>query len=295
MKVLICDPIEDEALELLRKRLDVKVGGEAKNTDADVIIVRSRTKVTKEVVESAKNLKIIGRPGVGVDNIDVKAAEERGIKVINTPEALTESVAELTVGLMLSLAREIPKADKSLKDGRWLKGELRGIELSEKTLGILGLGKIGYRVMEICKAMGMKVIYWSRTRKPKLERKIGATYVDFHSLLMQSDFLSLHLTLTPETKGIIGKREIALMKPTTFLINMSRGAVLDEEALYEALKNQKLAGAGLDVFVNEPYNGRLRELDNVILTPHIGSNTREAQLRAGIALAEKIISELEKC
>lgn len=292
MKVLICDPVEDEVLKLFRTKFEVKVGGDPNNTDAHVIIVRSRTEVTKEVIESAKNLKIIGRPGAGLDNIDVKEAEKRDIKVMNTPEALTESVAELTVGLILSLARDIPKADKNLKEGKWLKSELKGIELSRRTLGILGLGKIGCRVMEICTAMGMKVIYWSRQRKMDLEKKIGAEYLDLPVLFMQSDFLSLHVALTPQTKGIVGKKEITLMKPSAYLINTSRGAIVDENALYEALKNKQLAGAGLDVFIDEPYSGQLRELDNVIMTPHIGSNTREAQLKAGITLAEKIILEL---
>lgn len=291
MKILVCEPIEEEVLGLLRQSFEVELEGELKNTDADIIIVRSKTKVTKEIIESAENLKIIGRPGVGIDNIDIKLAKKKGIKIINTPEALTESVAELTVGLMFSLARKIPKVHINLRSGKWLKRELKGIELSEKTLGILGLGNIGRRVIEICDAIGMNIIYWSRNRKPDLESALGITYVDFNSLFKLSDFLSIHIMLTPQTRGIVGKREIALMKQTAFLINTSRGAVLDEEALYDALTNLTIAGAGLDVYVKEPYCGRLRKLDNVILTPHIGSNTQEAQLRAGIILTHKIFSE----
>ncbi len=291
MKILVCEPIEEEVLGLLRQSFEVELEGKLKNTDADIIIVRSKTKVTKEIIESAENLKIIGRLGVGIDNIDIKIAKKKGIKIISTPGALTESVAELTVGLMFSLARKIPKVHINLRSGKWLKRELKGIELSEKTLGILGLGNIGRRVIEICDAIGMNIIYWSRNRKPDLENARGITYVDFNSLFKLSDFLSIHIMLTPQTRGIVGKREIALMKQTAFLINTSRGAVLDEEALYDALKNLTIAGAGLDVYVKEPYCGRLRRLDNVILTPHIGSNTQEAQLRAGIILTQKIFSE----
>ncbi|UCH01928.1 MAG: 3-phosphoglycerate dehydrogenase, partial [Candidatus Bathyarchaeota archaeon] len=165
MKILICEPIEEEVIELLRQSFEVELEGELKNTDSDIIIVRSKTKVTKEIIESARNLKIIGRPGVGIDNIDVKIAEKKGVKVINTPEALTESVAELAVGLMFSLARKIPQVHINIRSGKWLKRELKGIELSKKTLGILGHGNIGRRVIEICDDIGMKIIYWSRNRK----------------------------------------------------------------------------------------------------------------------------------
>jgi D-3-phosphoglycerate dehydrogenase len=292
MKVLICDPVEKEVVELLKRKLEVEEGGSPKDTDADALVVRSRTKVTREVIESAKNLKVIGRQGVGLDNVDLQAAKERGIAVVNTPEALTESVAELALGLMLSLARDIPRGDKGMKEGVWLKGKLRQAELSGKTLGILGLGKIGARVAELCKSMGMSVIYWSRNRKLDIEEKVGLIYVSFDDLFKRADILSIHLALTPETEGMVGGRELSLMKPSAFLINTARGAVVDEKALYKALKDGKLAGAGLDVFAEEPYKGRLGELPNVVLTPHVGSDTREAQLRSGVSLAEKIIAEL---
>jgi D-3-phosphoglycerate dehydrogenase len=291
MKVLICDPVEKEVVDFLKKKLEVQEGS-PKGTDADALIVRSRTKVTREVIESAKNLKVIGRQGVGLDNIDLQAANERGISVVNTPEALTESVAELTLGLMLSLARDIPRADKGMKEGVWLKGKLRQVELSGRTLGILGLGKIGARVAELCKGLGMPVIYWSRNRKLDIEEKVGLLYVNFDDLFRKADILSIHLALTPETEGMVGERELSLMKHSAFLINTARGAVVDEEALYKALKDGKLAGAGLDVFAQEPYKGKLGELPNMVLTPHIGSDTREAQLRSGLSLAEKIMVEL---
>jgi len=292
MRVLICDPVEKEVVELLKEKLEVQEGGEPKGTDADALVVRSRTKVTREIIESARNLKVIGRQGVGLDNIDLQAASERGIAVVNTPEALTESVAELTLGLMLSLARDIPKGDRGMKEGVWLKGRLRQMEISGKTLGILGLGKIGIRVAEMCGSLGMQVIYWSRNRKPEIEEKIGLLYVGFDELFRRADVLSVHLALTPETEGVAGERELSLMKSSAFLINTARGAVVDEEALYKALKEGKLAGAGLDVFSEEPYKGKLGELPNVVLTPHVGSDTREAQLRSGFSLAEKIMAQL---
>jgi len=292
MKVLICDPVEKEVVDLLKKKLEVREGGSPDGTDADALIVRSRTRVTREAIESAKNLKVIGRQGVGLDNIDLQAAKERGISVVNTPEALTESVAELTLGLMLSLARDIPRGDRGMKEGVWLKGKLRQVELSGKTLGILGLGKIGARVAEFCKGLGMPVIYWSRNRKLDIEEKAGLLYVSFDDLFRKADILSIHLALTPETERMVGERELSLMKPSAFLINTARGAIVDEEALYEALKDGQLAGAGLDVYWEEPYKGKLGELPNVVLTPHVGSDTKEAQLRSGLSLAEKIMVEL---
>ncbi len=292
MNVLICDPVESEVIKLLKGRLEVLEMKEPKGTNADAIIVRSRTKITKEVIESAANLKVIGRQGVGLDNIDVDAARKRGIVVVNTPETLTQSVAELTIGLMLSLAREIPRADRGMKEGGWLKGQLRQSELFNKTLGILGLGKIGAQVALICRSIGMRTVYWSRNRKPQLEQDIGLAFAEFDELFRVSDFISIHLALIPETKGMVGRRELALMKPTAFLVNTARGAVVNEEALYDALKSGRLAGAGLDVFSQEPYSGRLMELSNVVMTPHIGSDTREAQLRSGMSLAEKIFEAL---
>jgi D-3-phosphoglycerate dehydrogenase len=291
LKVLVCDPVEKAVMELLKTKLEVKEGSPM-GTDADALIVRSRTKVTREVMESAKNLKVVGRQGVGLDNIDLAAAKERGIVVVNTPEALTESVAELALGLMFSLAREIPRADKGMKEGAWLKGRLRQAELSGKTLGILGLGKIGARLADMCIGLGMSAIYWSRTRKPNLEERLRLVYVGFNDLFRVSDILSIHLALTSETMNMVGVRELSLMKPSSFLINTARGAVVDEDALYDALSNNRLAGAGLDVFPEEPYKGKLAELPNVVLTPHVGSDTREAQLRSGTELAQKIIAGL---
>jgi D-3-phosphoglycerate dehydrogenase len=248
--------------------------------------------VTRQIIESAGNLKVIGRQGVGLDNIDLDAAKEHGIAVLNTPEALTESVAELTLALIFSLAQDIPRADKGMKERIWLKGKLRQQEIYGKTLGILGLGKIGMRVAELCSNIGMSVIYWSRTRKPELEQQNKISYVSLDDLFSKADIVSIHVALTPDTERIITARALSLMKPSAYLVNTSRGAVVDEEALYIALKEGKLAGAALDVFAEEPYMGRLAELSNVVLTPHIGSDTREAQLRSGLSLADKIVKHL---
>lgn len=219
------------------------------------------------------------------------AARDHGVAVVSTPEALTESVAELALALMLSLVRDMPRADNGMKEGLWLKGKLRQQELSEKTLGILGLGKIGMRVAELCGKIGMPVIYWSRTRKPTLEQQEKISYVSFDDLFSEADIMSVHVALTPDTERMVTARELSLMKPSAYLVN-TRGAVVDEEALYIALKKGKLAGAALDVFVQEPYTGKLAELSNVVLTPHVGSDTREAQLRSGLSLAEKIVKQL---
>ncbi len=292
MKVLVCDPVEREVVEVLRKKLNVEEGSSPEGTDADALIVRSRTRVTRQIIESAGNLKVIGRQGVGLDNIDLDAAKEHGIAVLNTPEALTESVAEITLALIFSLARDIPRADKGMKERIWLKGKLRQQEIYGKTLGILGLGKIGMRVAELCSNIGMSVIYWSRTRKPELEQQNKISYVSLDDLFSKADIVSIHVALTPDTERIITARVLSLMKPSAYLVNTSRGAVVDEEALYIALKEGKLAGAALDVFAEEPYMGRLAELSNVVLTPHIGSDTREAQLRSGLSLADKIVKHL---
>jgi D-3-phosphoglycerate dehydrogenase len=292
LKVQICDPVEETVIARLRDRFQVEVRRDVQNTDADVLIVRSRTRITGMVIESAKNLKIIARPGVGVDNIDVETAAKHGIKVINSPQASTRSVAELTLGLILSLARKIPRADRALRIGRWEKRELKGSEVAGKTAGILGLGKIGYEVARLCRALSMEVIYWSRHRKPDRAADAGIAYVSFEELFRRSDFLSIHTALTTATRGIVGKRELAWMKRGACLINTARGALVDEAALYEALQAGRIRGAGLDVFSEEPYTGPLRGLETVVLTPHIGANTREAQLRSGTCIADAIIATL---
>jgi len=304
VKVLATDPLDETGLEML-KRAGVEVhyrpGISPEELKAvigqyDALIVRGRTKLWRDVLEAgARRLRAICRAGVGLDNIDLRAAEELGIAVFNTPEASTEAVAELTVALMLSLARAIPRADGALKEGRWLKRELMGWELAGRTLGIIGFGRIGQRVAEICSALKMRILAYRRTRPPGLEevlRRTGAKMAPLEELIRSSDIITIHVPLTPQTRHMIGEREISMMKNGAIIINTSRGGVIDEEALLKALKNGKLAAAALDVFEEEPPKGislELARLPNVVATPHIGGQTREAQKKASEMAAKKLI------
>ena len=302
MRVGICDAIAREGVEILKsKGLEVvdltdipkeelpnHVG------DLDAIIVRSATKVRKELIDAAKNLKVIGRAGVGLDNIDVEYARSKGIKVINTPGATSISVAELTIGLILAVMRKIAYADRETRKGAWPKKKCKGIEMYGKTMGIVGIGRIGREVAKRAKAFGMRVIYYDVYRpSEEQERELGVEYRELEELLSEADVVSLHLPLTPETKHLINGERIAKMKDGAILINAARGGIVDEEALYEALKSGKLYGAALDVYENEPLReSKLFELDNVVLTPHIGAQAKEGQTRAGVEIAEKIAEEL---
>lgn len=293
MKLLICEPLEKEVVAKLKENFEVSEGYKLDEgalaeriKDFEIVIVRSNTKITRRVMDAAgKKLKIIGRPGVGLDNIDLKTAAERGIKVLNTPEAPAASVAELVLGLMLCLSRKITIADNGMKNGKWLKSETKGRELFGKTLGLVGFGHIGSHIAKIATAAGMNVLAHDKYRKDAGE---GVKLVGLEELLGASDFVSLHVPLTDETRHLLSGEKIAMMKQSAFLINTSRGGVVDEDALYKALGEKRIAGAGLDVFSTEPYSGPLTGLDNVVLTPHIGASTDEAQLRAGMMLAEKI-------
>ncbi|MFQ6094932.1 MAG: hydroxyacid dehydrogenase [Candidatus Bathyarchaeia archaeon] len=301
-RILVCDPIDEEGIRRLMEadfEVDVKLAVSSEElkeivSDYDALIVRSRTKVTKEIIERGKRLKVIGRAGTGLDNIDVRSAEERGIIVLNTPEAAATAVAELTIGLILSLARNIPLADRSMKEGRWIKKDLRGWQLEGKTLGLIGLGNIGLRVAVIAKCLEMKILVTKRTPPSKeLLNRLGARFVPLDDLLKESDIVSLHLPLSEETHRMIGSRELNLMKDGAYLINTSRGAIVDEEALLEALESGKLGGAALDVYGFEPPTDlRLVRLPNVVCTPHIGAQTEEAQREASIMIAGKIIDLL---
>lgn len=303
MKVLVCDPIHEEGIKKLEQAgFEVDVNPSVSNEELrknisnyNVMVVRGRPKVTKEVIEAGKRLKVIGRAGVGLDNIDVKVAEKRGITVLNTPEALAEAVAELTMGLMLSLARSIPLADRTMKEGRWIKKTLVGWQLKDKTLGIIGLGNVGKRVAKIAKAFEMKILITKRTRpSPKLLEELEAEFVSLEELLRRSDAVTLHVPLTTQTHHLISTRELQLMKDGAFLINTSRGAVVDEKALLEALRSGKLGGAALDVYEVEPPKDRaLIKLPNVVCTAHIGAQTEEAQKAAAKLLAEKIIASFK--
>lgn len=308
VKVLVCDPIDDEGIKELRQAgFEVDVDPTLSTdrlkevvSNYDALIVRSRTKVTKEIIESGKKLKAIGRAGVGVDNIDVESAEKRGITVLNTPEALSDAVAELTIGLIISLARKIPLADRAMKEGMWIKKELMGWQLKGKTLGLIGLGSIGERVARIGKALGMKIIFTKRTPPtPELLRELEAEYIpleNFSEFLQKSDIITIHIPLTPQTRHMISDEEIQLMKDGAILINTSRGEIVDEKALFKALQSGKLGGAALDVYeVEPPKNLELIKLPNIVCTPHIGGQTIESQKEAAITIARKLVKLLSAC
>ncbi len=302
MKVLVCDPINEEGIEKLKQAgLDVDVNPTVSHeqllrtaSNYDALIVRSRTKVTKEIIEAGKRLKVIGRAGVGLDNIDVEAAEKRGVTVLNTPEAPADAVAELTIGLMISLARSIPLADRTMKEGKWIKKKLVGWQLKGKVLGTIGLGNIGERVAKIAKALGMKILITKRTPPPtELLSELEAEYIpvkDLPHFLHRSDIVTLHLPLTPQTHHMIGEKELQQMRDGAFLLNTSRGALVDEEALLRALTSGKLRGAALDVYETEPPEDlKLISLPNVVCTSHIGAQTREAHRTTALLIAEKTI------
>ena len=302
-RVLVCDPIHDEGVKILREAgyiVDLRTSITANEFvdavgDFDAIVVRSRTKVTEQALEAGKRLKAVARAGVGLDNIDLNAAKQRGIIVVNSPEAPSNAVAELVLGLMLSLARRIPEADDSMKKGKWIKKRLTGIELKGKTLGIIGFGRIGYQLAKKAGALEMRVLTYVREREKFIEfvEEAGADAVDLDELLGSSDFVTIHVPLLPQTKHMIGTEEISAMKDGAYLINAARGGVIDEEALRKALVSGKLAGAALDVYEEEPPRDiSLTGLQNVVSLPHIGAATIEAQRASSTVVAEKLIKIL---
>lgn len=299
MKVLITDPIHEDGIEKLKGFAEVEIATDLnheslinKIPDFDAIIVRSATKVGEDVLDAAENLKLIVRAGVGLDNIDLDYAEELGINVENTPEAPSNAVAELAIGLMFSWARNIPKADKSLKKGKWIKSKLLGTELRGKTLGLIGTGRIGYEVAKKAKGLGMDLLGHDPQKNEEF-KKIGGEYVELEYLLKKSDYITLHVPLLPPTKHMLGEEEFDLMKESAVLINTARGSVIDEDALINALEENRIAGACLDVFEEDPTDdGRLLDMPNVILTPHLGASTEEAQRSAGVLAAEKVEENL---
>jgi len=304
VRVLVCDPIHREGIEKLEEAgFQVDVNPTISNeqlkevvSEYDALIVRSRTKVTGEIMEAGKRLKTIGRTGVGLDNIDTKAAEENSIAVLNTPEAPADAVAELTIGLILSLARNIPLADRTMKEGKWIKKKLRGWQLNGKTLGTIGLGSIGLKVARLARAFGMKILITKRTPPaPEVLSELDGEFIPLKEMLQRSDVVTIHVPLTPQTRHMIGEAQIRRMKKGAYLVNTSRGAVVDEKALLTALKSGKLAGAALDVYEAEPPKDlELIRMPNVVCTAHIGAQTVEAQRLAATLIAEKIIDSLEK-
>lgn len=259
----------------------------------DALIVRSRTRVTAEILAAGSRLKVVGRAGVGVDNIDVAAAAERGVVVVNTPTATSVAVAELTFGLILALLRRLPAADASVKAGRWEKKQFEGAELAGKTLGVLGLGNIGAQVARRAAAFEMRVLGFDPLLDDETIRTRGALAARLDELYTRSDILTLHMPLLPETRGMLGAAAFAKMKRGVYLVCAARGGVIDEDALLRALNSGQVAGAALDVFAQEPPGeSPLVAHPNLVATPHIGAQTREAQTRAALDVAEEVLNAL---
>lgn len=296
-RVLVADQISEEGLNILREKLDVtydpKITAEKlleTIEDFDALLVRSRSQATAEVIRRGTKLKIIGRAGVGVDNIDVKAATEAGVLVVNSPEGNTASAAEHTIALMFALARNVPAADASMKAGQWERSKFLGVELFNKTLGVIGFGKIGSRVATAALALGMKVIIYDPFISEERAKQLNLTAVSLEEIWMRADFITIHTPKTPQTTNLISGNVLSRIKPGVRIINASRGGVIDEAALARAIKDGRVAGAALDVFDEEPpKDSILAELgDKVVLTPHLGASTVEAQFNVAIDLAEQI-------
>jgi len=300
--VLICDQVNPILKEVLEKN-GLKVTYEPEITPEQiaekigsfqVVVVRSRTKMTRELIANADKCKIIARVGIGLDNIDQDAAKEKNIRVINAVEGAITAVAELVIGLMISMAREIPRADREIRNGNWIKKELMGSELKGKYLGIVGLGNIGKRLGRLARALNMNIIGYDVVPiDDEFSKEVGLMKADLDTLLSSADYVSFHVPLLDSTRHMINAEKLKMMKNTARIINTSRGGVIDEEALYNSLKDGSLAGAALDVFEVEPaIENNLITLPNFIATPHIGAQTKEAQLLAANIIAEKIIQIL---
>ncbi|MGV9856463.1 phosphoglycerate dehydrogenase [Streptomyces sp. NPDC003442] len=257
--------------------------------DVDAILVRSATKVDAEAIAAAKKLKVVARAGVGLDNVDVSAATKAGVMVVNAPTSNIVTAAELACGLLIATARNIPQANTALKNGEWKRGKYTGVELSEKTLGVVGLGRIGVLVAQRMSAFGMKVVAYDPYVQPARAAQLGVELLSLDELLEVSDFITVHLPKTPETVGLIGDEALHKVKPEVRIVNAARGGIVDEQALASALKEGRVAAAGLDVFAQEPCtDSPLFEFDNVVATPHLGASTDEAQEKAGIAVAKSV-------
>ena len=295
VRILICDHVELDKLSLgagmtvdyrptITKEELLSVAGEY-----DALIVRSRTKVDREVLDRAVRLKLVARPGTGLDNVDVDYARKKGVTVVNSPESLVEAVAEHVVMLMLALSRKLVEADASTKSGGWEKNALVGRELKGKVLGIVGMGRIGRRIAEVGRTLGMSVLVYDVVSLPQdLLASVGARVVPLDELFATSDYITLHVPLTPETAGLVGASRIAGMKKGAVIVNTSRGGVVDEDALSRALREGKIGGAALDVFESEPPKGDILRAPNTLLTPHIGGQTEEAQANAIVVIGEKV-------
>ncbi len=300
-KILVTDGIEEEGKKVINQKdqLIDKKGISVEDlltevSDADALIVRGRTKVTRAVMEAGQKLKVVGRMGVGVDNIDLAAAKEHHITVVNAAQATTVAVAELTMAMMLAIVRDIPVADHGMKVNQWLKKDLQGCELCHKTLGIIGYGNIGEAVSRRAQAFDMKIVAYDPVRKSEDVLASGAEPVDLDTLLQQSDVITLHIPLIPATKHILDATAFAKMKQGVMIICAARGGVIDEEALLDALESGKVARAALDVYeIEPPTDYHLAAHSHVIATPHIGAQTAEAQVRAAVDIASEVINALD--
>ncbi|MCC7104256.1 MAG: phosphoglycerate dehydrogenase, partial [Chloroflexi bacterium] len=301
MRILVADPIAPDGVELLRKSFDVTVRTGMRPDEllatipsCAALVVRSETRVTAEVIRAASALQVIGRAGVGVDNIDVNAATAKGVVVVNAPTGNNIAAAEHAIAMMLSLARHIPQANASLKSGEWKRSKFVGVELRNKTLGVLGLGKIGSEVVRRALGLEMRVIAFDPFVSPERAQALGVELRTLEEVLAQSDFVSVHTPLTEQTRALVGPAEIELMKRSARLINCARGGIIDEQALYAAVESERIAGAAIDVFSIEPATDNpLVRSDRIIVTPHLGASTEEAQVNVAVDVAEQIIDVLE--
>ncbi len=301
MKCLVTEKIREEGLSILREKFDVDLAygksiDEIKQMvgDYEVLIVRAQTPVDKEMIDLGKKLKIIAMGGIGLNHIDVEYAKSKNIDIYNVPQGSTEAVAELAVGTILTVLRRIPEANAFVKKGNWDKTIYIGNEVKGKTVGILALGKIGFRVAEVMKALGADIITYDPYLKQEIADKLDAKIMDLDEVMKKADIISIHTPLTPETKHMVNAEKIAMMKQGSFLFNFGRGGIVNEDALYDALKSGHLKGAGFDVLEEEPpaKDHKLYSLDNFTITPHIGAGTEEAQIFIAKNLAERIIEKL---
>ena len=300
MRVLVADPLAEEGLEVLRKQVEVDVRTKMKPDelvsvigDYEAIIVRSETRVTREAIEAGKKLQVIARAGVGIDNVDLEAATQRGIVVVNAPTANTMAAAEHTVAMMLALARHIPQAHANLSGGAWMRQNFVGVELRNKTLGSVGLGNVGSEVARRVQGFRMKVIAYDPFVSLEYARNLRVELVSFEKVLTDADFVTLHLPLTDQSRNLIGTREMSMVKPTVRIINCARGGLIDEQALSQAIDEGRVAGAALDVFAQEPpKDSPLMKNPRVIVTPHLGASTAEAQTSVATDAAEQVLAVL---
>lgn len=299
--VLIAEELSPATIDQLGPDFDIRHVDGANRAEllpalaeAHAVLIRSATKMDQEAIAAAPDLKVIARAGVGLDNVDIKAATEAGVMVVNAPTSNVTSAAELAIALLLSLARHIPRAHESLAQGAWKRSAYTGVELFDKTVGIIGLGRIGALVAERLAGFGVRLIGYDPYIQPTRAAQLGVELVDMNTLMTESDFITIHIPKTPETTGMISDAEFALAKPSLRLVNASRGGIIDEDALYRALESKTIAGAALDVFLQEPPDGSpLLGLPNIVVTPHLGASTDEAQEKAGVSVARSVKLALE--